>query len=175
MALPPLPSLAPLLTAVKNQLSLKTGLGLNLIHAVARNQTPRFQGDQDILLRLLRPVPEEGFVSGSGRLATVVQRPLLVTLRSRSQTDPSDADDLWLTDPALGLLALEDRVLDALHLWWPTSPQGILLTTEPMRLAPSEPEQKPGEGAPAGDMQWGETHLLFEMKYIIACDPTVLA
>lgn len=155
--------LSPIVTAVQTQLAAVTGLNSNLILFAQRADTPHFQGLQDVVLRVGPPRPVEGFSDGSGRVAVVVSRVLQVTPRTRWGADQSDRDDLWLTDPTYGHLALEENCVNALHIWMPGDSVGNLWLQEPIHWAPgAEPVRETPES-----QSWGHTDLMFEMKYLL--------
>jgi hypothetical protein len=164
-------SITTILQSIQARLIAETGLDPTRIYFSARNRkTVHMTADQDILLRVGRPNPDEGFVAGSGRVATVVRRLLTVTPRTRLITDMSDRDDLWLFDPNLGHIALEETIVDALNCWMPSDTMDNILLAEVLRWIPSEePDREPNP-----DTQWGETILQFEMAYIFNHDQSTV-
>lgn len=155
--------LSTILPAVTAQLAAGTGLPTNRIGLLAREaEPPAFQGDQDLWVRAGDPTPLGQEMDGTGRIATVISRPLLVILRSRYGVDPSDRDDALLLDPSYGHLAFEEAVASALHLFWPMSAAGDAYSREPLHWMPSA---RPSESAAAAPVRWTETRLLFEVQY----------
>lgn len=162
--------LKPVLLAIQAQLASRTGLPAERVALLGRRQEPpHFADDHDLWVRPGVPAPDPAQNDGAGRIATVINRQLLVVLRSRLWADLSDRDDFLLTDDAYGHLALEEVVLDALHDFMPTSGQDALLW-EPMRAIsyPAEDDEAPAPG------QWEETRFAFEVKYMAALNQAVL-
>jgi len=161
---------ASILLWAKSQVQSILGLNKGQVQLTLLENPPHFGGDKEIFLRPLDLVPGET-TDGAGRLAVTVVRPLLVTIRSRGWTDLADvAADNWLTNPALGHLQTEEAVLSALTDILPTDAAGNALTVEPLHLNPSMlPEKSPNDG-----VDWGQSRLAFEMRYISNVDPTVL-
>src|SRR5262245_12861192 len=95
-------TLLPLLTA---RLTAVTGVPSNRVLLLQRQNTPHFQGDSDLLVRVGPPAPHEGYSSGAGKNAVILRRTLQVTPRVRLAVDQSDRDDYALLS-ASGLLAL---------------------------------------------------------------------
>jgi hypothetical protein len=154
-------SLRAILPAIQAQLASVTGLTTNRVLLVQRETTPRFQGDQDVLVRAGPPQPEDGFELGSGRHAAIVTRLVQVTARTRWAVDESDRDDYALVDEDYGHLALEEAVVNALHIWVPTDRNGNWLSVEPMHWRPHEAPVH-DEPLPAS---WLSTSLLFDVRY----------
>lgn len=160
-------SLTALLAAVKSQLQTVTNLPAIRIRVVARGQTPKFQGDQDILLRPGSIVWDKGFESGSGRVCPIIRRPLLVHIRTRFGVDMSDADDFRLTDPTYGHIPLEESICNALLGFMPMDSGQNLLTQEPLHPI-DYPEEEKQEGQAA---DWIETQLAFQLTYQLTLNP----
>lgn len=150
-------TLLPLITA---QLVTVTGVTSNRVLLLQRGDTPTFQGDSDILVRVGPPQPVEGYSSGAGRNAVILRRPLQVTPRVRLAVDQSDRDDYHMTD-ASGLVALEEAVVDALHIWVPRNSTSDWLTQEPIHWAPGA---APIHQTPVSQ-SWLHTDLVFDMLY----------
>jgi hypothetical protein len=155
------------LAAVKAQLTAVTGLPAFRVKAVMHGRRfPHFQADQDILVVIGPPVPDNPVTYGAGRVDFPVVRTLTVTPRVRMASDPSDSDDLLISDPARGLIALEEAVLNALHDFHPTDANNNLLTREPIHFSPSPP---PSDDPPP-DRTWASSPLNFEVAYVVAVD-----
>ena len=161
MPLPVATSARTLLSAIQAQLASATGVTANRVLIVQRPDTPHFQGDKDILVRLGPPAPEDGFTVGAGRHCCLLTRQLQVTPRTRWATDESDRDDLSLLDEVNGHLALEEAVVDALHVWVPTDAQENWLTAQPLHWLPSAP---PVRETPLS-RSWVHTDLVFAVRY----------
>ena len=153
-------SLREILPKVRDRLVSATGISANRVLYVQRPDTPHFQGDQDILIRVGPPRPLE-HVHGSGRLYRVVSRLLQITPRTRWAVDESDRDDSWLLAATEGHLRLEEAVVDAIDVWVPERAGGDWLLIEPMRWVES---QQPVRETPLSQ-SWGHTDLVFEFKY----------
>jgi len=160
-------SLTAILAAVKTQLQTVTDLPVNLIRIVARGQTPRFQGDQDILLRPGDVSWDKGFDSGSGRVCAIIRRPLLVHIRTRFDVDMSDQDDSRLLDATYGHIPLEETVCNALLDFLPADDSSNLLTQEPMHPIDYPAEEKQEGQASA----WIESRLAFQLTYQLPLNP----
>lgn len=160
----PIPaSLTAILATVKNQILLAVPqLSDNQVRIVARAETKRFRGSQDILLR---PGPvswDRGFDVGSGRMCPIIRRPLYVHIRTRLNTDPSDSDELRLTDPTYGHIPLEESICDVLLDFIPQGSAGEWFVQEPMHPLDYREEEEQQEGE-ARD--WVETTLAFQLTY----------
>lgn len=166
----------PILAAIKAQLMQVTQLPSERVHIVAHRRTTHMQGDQDILIR---PGPiewDKGFDYGAGRAIVVAIRTLFVVIRTRANLDISTSDDIRLTDPALGHIALEESVVDCLYCYLPMDVQGEALVEEPLHPLPHEEERRSlGQGdSPLLETRergvgsdWIETELVFAVKYSI--------
>lgn len=150
-------SILPLVTA---QLTSVTGVTSNRVLLLQRPDTPHFQGDSDLLLRIGPAQPEPGFSHGAGRVAVVLGRTLQVTARVRRAVDESDRDDYALLDATSGLLALEESVVNALHIWVPTS-EDNWYTIEPIHWMPGGQllHETPV------NLSWLHSDLVFHLRY----------
>lgn len=156
-------SLVNIIPVVKAQLVRATGLPDTAIRLVARGQTPRFQADQDILIRPGQVAWDQGFDVGSGRVCAIIRRPLLVTVRTRYNVDLSDEDAYRLTDAVNGHIPLEEKVVDALLDFVPRDGNDNMLVQEPMHpLDYPQEEEQPAEAA-----DWVESRLAFQLTYQI--------
>jgi hypothetical protein len=156
---------APVVQLIQAQLVAKTGVPVQAVKVIARDSSfvPHFQGDRDLLLRFSGPQPQGGFLHGSGRVASILERHLQVTCRVRLNADPSDDDLRSLIDPNYGLYLLEEAVIDALWGFWPTDAQGNTLTVTVIQWVASPPEQK--QLAVPPPLDWVEGHLAFLIPY----------
>lgn len=160
-------SLRTILPAITAQITSGTGVPANRVLLLARETTPRFQGDSDILVRVGRALPDEGMASGAGRNGVLLYRVLQVTPRVRRSTDLSDRDDLALLDESAGLLALEEQLIDALHIWVPRSGDNWL-AQEPIHW---EPGAVPLHETPISDA-WLHSDLVFLLRYQLSVKAT---
>lgn len=129
--------------------------------ARAYQELPKVQGDFDILLRPRGMSPDQANVQGGGRDSTFLTRYVDVTIRLRENLDAIDSDEAFFTRETAGFFAVEDLVLDSLHMLHPEDANtGDVLTHEPIRLATeTDPSRSPA------DYGWGEASMIFEVKY----------
>lgn len=172
-----MPSLRDIVTSVTAQLIQTTSgsspLTANSIKISTRFQAspvPKLDGDRDVLLRFASPYPVEDFVCGAGRIASVVYRHMEVVIRTRLQTGMIDRDDTWLMDATLGHLAVEEFVVDRLHLFDPLNITGGRLLIEPMRVDSNQGStySDPSTYAVGQDRaapSFGQSLIAFEFKY----------
>ncbi len=108
-----------ILRLLKAQLVSVTGLDPSRVHITARdaNQMPHDSGDRDLIIRPMYERPTPGMLEGGGRKNDRRFREVQIIPRSRAYLDPVDSDEVRLTDGTLGLLALEDMVVDALEMF----------------------------------------------------------
>jgi hypothetical protein len=136
------------------------------IYVVGRrpnNKLPNLVGDRDILIR------PRGFtvgdVAGAGRSNTIMRRLVDIVLRDRLMVDQSEHDLQWLTKEAVGHLAYEDRVIDALQMWLGNAADNELLLVgegEPARLVAGSDAERDFQAA---DGKWGASVLTLEVVY----------
>lgn len=128
------------------------------------DQAPRFNSNQDIVLRVTGPRPYPGMTEGHGEIAPVVTRGLIVEIRSRFTVDQPDRVDNWLL---LMQLPLEDAVLTALTLFRPmdvTAPVDVL-TVHGIRLTSGQEYRDEIRKIPNPDKTWGSSYLTFAIDY----------
>ena len=164
---------APVLQAVQAQLIAVTTFPRERVNSAAWDETPEFQGDQDVILHVGNPTPVGADQDSKGRLATRCVRPIEVRPRTRLALDVGGYADIWLTDPALGHLQLEELIFNALEQFEPADASGNWLVTEPMRLIPSVRPVIP-EVPPQTPREWGDSRLTFEVSYLLALSPTFI-
>lgn len=161
-----------------------TGLPRERVNSSAWDTTPEFQGDQDIVLHVGNPVPHgndqdatgrlvRNDQDATGRLSTRLVRPVEVRPRTRLALDVGGYSDLWLTDPNLGHLQLEELIFNALEQFEPADTNGNWLVTEPIRLIPSVRPVIP-EAPPQTPREWGDSRLTYEVSYLLALNPSIL-
>ena len=127
-------SLVAQLTQTVSGPSLLTANMVKISTRFQANPVPKLDADRDVLIRYGTPFPLEGFICGAGRIASVVRRHFEIVIRTRLQTGMMDRDDTWLMDSTYGHLAMEEFVVDRLHLFDPLSPTNVRLLIEPMRV-----------------------------------------
>jgi hypothetical protein len=154
-------SFRPILAAIKAQLAAVPALAAERVLVAQRDRVPHIQGDSDAVVRVGKPLPEDGFTVGSGRHATVLVRPVQVTPRVRWAVDEGDRDDHAMEDADSGLLALEEAVIDALHVWVPTTEDEEWLTVQPLHWVPSA---EPVRETPVNHA-WLHSDLVFMARY----------
>jgi hypothetical protein len=157
----------PILTAIQAQIVLNTGLPPERVALLGRHQgPPAFQGDQDVWVQPGNLIPDPPQDQGSGRVAPVMRRIIVVAARTRLALDMSDRDDSLLTDLSLGHMYLEEAIANSLQHFLPRAldATGDNLLWEPMRLVPYQEPTDPE--APQGP-QWEETRLAFEIAYVL--------
>lgn len=167
-------SLATILPLIETQIvTVLEWTNPNRVKSVARDvgQIAHYQGDQDILIRPGDFLSLQSYDDGAGRWDTRIRRILEVGVRSRRRGDPTDQDDIWLTDPKAGVayVALEEAVLNALHQFEPEDSNQNVLTCEPMRIYTGRKPVK----APKDMAAWGYGVLLFEITYQPPLDLTL--
>lgn len=123
--------------------------------------TPRFQGDQDVVLRLTGARPLPGFMEGHGIIAPGVRRGLIVQLRTRASRDVSDRIDNWLYTH----LPREDQILLALIGFHPLDEDESVLTIQEMRVENLEEYEDEVRQIPPDDPSWGSSLLIFAIDY----------
>lgn len=173
-------SFVTIVQAVQTQLVNAGIVSSDQIHLISRQQhdIPHFVGDQDILIRPGRFRSIEGQAAVAGRVATVFNRVLEIFPRTRVVLDESDRDAIFLTDqgtadpvnsPAgLGIFALEEAIVNSLHIFLPVDSNGNALTWEPMRIITGEAPEKQRD-----DPLWGYSSLDFEVVYMFNANQAV--
>ena len=101
---------------------------------------PLFDGDQDVILRVMGERREGGMLEGAGRVDDRRTREIQVVMRSRVYLDQVEQDLIRLTDASLGHLWLEDAVADALEIFMATDGDGNVLTTPWYLEGPTAPQ-----------------------------------
>ncbi len=155
-----------ILLAIKAQLALITGLDATRVHIDARDPSDieHIDGGQDIIVRPMYERREPGMLEGGGRVNDRRVREVQVICRSRAYLDEVDSDEVRLTDPALGLLALEDKVADALEIFAAGDTAGNIFTF-PMFL------DGPGAAEPdRDDPNWLHSAFTVQVGYVRVLD-----
>lgn len=151
-------------TAIEAQLYDVLELPENMRHLVMWSRievSPRFQADQDIVLRMSPPRPHEGLYTGGGIITPGVRRGLFVQLRTRASYDVSDRIDTWLGVQFLR----EDQIFLALTGFIPVDEDSNVLTIQEMRLEDGEPYKDILRQIPSPDPTWGSSMLIFAIDY----------
>lgn len=161
-----------ILVAAKNILVTGLNISPSIVKISARKELPYFSGDQDFVLRLRLPIPEDGFVSGSGKYASVLKRVLTISIRTRLATDRSDSDERLLLDNNYGHLIREDQILRLFHLRILNDSSNNTLAIEPVRVtsATGDPDELPSYGKVKEEIsqkQFCFSNLNFEIMYLM--------
>jgi hypothetical protein len=129
---------------------------------------PFTQGDNDLVVKLHGIRPEQEVIAAAGRIDSRFHRILSVTVRSRLGVDETTRDYTWLTDAQLGHFALEEAVIDSLHIGWtPTDDAGNVLVVQPVRLVSVSDTVKSQQ-----TNDWGMSRLDFDIYFQQALDQT---
>lgn len=157
-----MPKFSAIIAAVRTELATNVLSDLNRVIPLARRKTtPKLTGDQDILLRVKGANLQPG-VEGGGRHYMPMRRILEVIPRSRKGTDEVGKDTNWLLEELDGFLALEDKIINRLELFMPTSRDSAThLTIEPMRFLGTVDPDKDIDP----DGKWGASVLQYEVIY----------
>ena len=166
MPAPVATSLRTILPAITAQLTTVTGVTDNRVLLLQRPDTPHIQGDSDLLVRVGTPAPHQGMGDGTGRYGVLLHRTLQVTARVRRAVDQADRDDLALLGD-LGILALEEAVVNALHIWVPRA-ENDWLSPEPIHWVPGGQllHETPLH------QSWLHSDLVFDLYYQLAVTQT---
>lgn len=156
--------ISTILRLIKAQIVLKTGFQPSRVRITARdgNEVPHDCGDQDVLLRVMGEREEAGWLEGGGRATDGRTRTVEVICRSRCHSDAVDSDEVRLTDPALGLIPLEDRVKDALQILQVQDSNQNMLTFPLYLAAPTAPETD------RNDPNWVHSAMTLDVPYVQA-------
>lgn len=158
-------------------LRARVGLVVNLpperVIVVQRSRLEQeAQADQYVMLQVGGGSFDEPNYRGGGRFNTQLKRKCKATLRTRLATDEPTQDNLWLSDRALGHLAAEHRLFDALAGWTPEDAQGNALTFEPIRPVAVETPLREAKNKNKA-LDWGQSAFEFEVSYQLRLDTTV--
>lgn len=138
----------------------------NRIKFVARGAgVPKFQGESDILIRIGGFTSVGETVAAAGRVCTMLDRLIHVICRSRLALDQADRDDTWLLNSSRGHFVIEEQVLDALHIFWPTDSSDNDLTTQPIRVNTSSQADKEAS-AGLRNRHWGYSAISYDVQYL---------
>lgn len=164
-----------LLKAIKSLIVTELRLTPEKVLLVARSDIPHFTGDQDIIIRPGSPTPDDGFIQGSGRNASVVSRQIYIAIRTRFGVDISNSDERWLLDPTFGHLAREEQIINLLHLRWLRDSSNNDLLVQPLRMTKpvtdfvghSQEGYTRGANEKDSQKQYGISLLAFEATYML--------
>jgi hypothetical protein len=159
------------LLAVKARVVDDCSVDASRVRITMEGSKPRYVGEQFVTVTPGRLLPSPD--AGAGRYGTPARRVIRVSVHTRSNRDEAGSSEKLLTDAevatALGHVALEEAVMDALHLhdltYSDDETDETELLIEPMRLledgsdGPKRPETK--------DEGWGVSDLFFEVKYVL--------
>jgi hypothetical protein len=182
-------STAKLIRTFMVQLATVTELDPNLIKFARMGSKIPFSGDRDIILRLTRPKPYDGLMTGAPEygMQAAVTRGLHVQLRTRLGVGLSDRDDTWLegitlSDPPtadelamFGQSAFEDMALLALVPFRPyeTTEDDVVnvLTVDDVLLVDGTEYKDEFAQIPPDDPTWGSSQLVFRVNYVVQSAP----
>lgn len=115
-------SIRDIVLLMQTQLAAFTNVDASriIIVATTADNTPHFNADSDILIRLMEERAVEGIITGSGRYDARMKREIQLIQRVRVYLDQSGQDFSRITDATLGLIQLEDQVFNAMQEFSPT-------------------------------------------------------
>lgn len=161
-------TLPAFLDAVKTVLGFSTELNANHIIEFYGQNRPRFEGDQAIVFRVAKWIPEE--FSGGGELASITDVILEVMVWTRFSADAAGVDYAWMRNQGRGHWLRQLQILNALqpkdlfdayddttHL-----PTGNKLTTIPLQQTESDFATKLEQ-----DPSWGVGGFAFRANLVL--------
>lgn len=159
----PVPSaIGGIVTALAAYLADRTGIDTSrvIVTSLPCDENPKFAASQDILLRPMAEQPEVGIIDGAGRFDNRRKRVIEVSARTRVLLDPAGQDLVRLTDASLGHFALEDKICDALELYYPsdTDDNAMCLPLRVGRLTDPRPMRN--------DRNWVFSTFAVEVEYM---------
>jgi hypothetical protein len=170
-------SIVPIIQGVQTQLINQLGFDGSRVRITAHWPPYQQQGDQVIYLWPKESVRLQPMSDGSGRRGTEVKRVLWVIFDTRVALDDPGGSEIWLTDPALGTLILEENIQNIMEdliitdTTDSTSETGDALNLEPFKYEGSAGEDqevfKKLQGPPVG---WGRTILQYSFTYLLPLD-----
>lgn len=130
-------------------------------NAIVLSPQPNFIGEQQVILSG-GPITPPFETTGEGRVSSYIYRRVTFTIRTDSNLDEANKDDVRLMDPNLGHWMLEDAIFAASQLWDVVDANGNQLIKEPMRLvggteAGMDTQKNPG---------WTVSKMHFEVAYL---------
>lgn len=183
-------STAKLIQKFMVQLATTTQLDPNLIKFARMGSKIPFSGDRDIILRLTRPKPYDGLMTGAPEygMQAAVTRGLHVQIRTRLGVGMSDRDDQWLIgvtpqdpppdppeDLPLSHSDMEDLVLVSLVPFRPyelnEDDEVNVLTIDDVLLVDGSEYKDEFAQIPPDDPTWGSSQLVFRVNYVIQSAP----
>lgn len=152
----------PILLAVQANLVALGVLPSSQILVVGTDDEPKIVADKIIQLWPQDLVDNKALTHGAGRNGTHIEEPFWCQICTNLQTDEVDRNLQGFTDPKLGNYALRTKVLDAMHLFWPTDAAGNALTVCPIHLGNGRKGVKPRTPRGGG---WTTSNIVFEITY----------
>lgn len=153
-------SFGPIIRAMRDELVLRLAVPPEMVKIIARRDLNPTLGGQMVYLRPSRFMSQDNQAESTGRIDTRLSRQVAILLKARNVQDDVAQDEDWLCNGDLGLFALEDRVLDALQIFFPLDATGKPLTCYPIRLLTGD------EAAKSREKQgWGDESFIFEAVY----------
>ena len=140
-------NVGPILLLLQVQLAtwLNWSMRRIIITALPPEQVPHYNAEQDVLLAPKSERPDVGAIDGGGRYDNIRYRTLDLVARTRLFLDLTGRDPSRLTDTSLGHFALEDKIVDAVELFFTVDANQNCLAL-PMRVGTiSEPRREARE------------------------------
>lgn len=127
--------LSTILPVVTAKIAEITGLDASrvVVSVLQPEDVPTVAAAQDVIVRLMGELPDEGIIHGSGRYDDRRHRTLEVSVRTRLHLDQIGQNLQQLTHASLGHLRMEDLVVEALELYSVAGTAGDVLTA-PLRV-----------------------------------------
>lgn len=126
--------------------------------------------DQFAVLVPGEQVVDQGVVTGGGNTTFVFDGILNIWLWVRLATDEVSRSDLWLTDPNLGALATNNKLIKSLQLSMITDPDGNALVYSPMKLVSINQGVRVNSGTKLIPPGWGNMVTKWRMKWWMNMD-----
>jgi hypothetical protein len=117
-----------ILLALRDAVVAGTGLDVSHVLVTCRGDVPHYSGDQDVLLWSGGERSDWEQINSAGPLDDRRVRRLRIVMRTRVVLDPADQDLIRLTEDNLGHIALEDRTLDSVQLFFAQDDDGNSLS-----------------------------------------------
>jgi hypothetical protein len=140
----------------------RTGLDDSRVQVVQleADQVPHVGAEQDVLLWPQDEHADREQIAAAGRVNNYRTRKVRVICRTRMVLDQVGQARVLLLDPVTGHHRLEDRVTDALEIFWPEDADENVVTTCPVRLGDwSTP--RPDRNA----AEWSSSSATLEINY----------
>ena len=168
--LPITTSLTAILPVIRQKLIDDEILQGTRINFTVEEDWPHLSAQQDILLKVRTEKRHGNFQMGSGRYDVRVKRTLQVILRTRKLSDKVGSDYKLLNDTAVGVIAIEDSIIESLEDFIPVDANGNMLTFEGLEFSDiSEPQKAKAQ------KDWTSSSVNFTIPYRRAVTTTLYA